>query len=181
MAKITSLRNTVAGIGLAAVMLFAGVMGALILAGCDTEAKGPPVEPRGYITLDGANIPIYQTAGVADTAIDEDVRRVINGYNGAASVNDDYRTTLKNKIKEVRIVTTETKYIVDNEMYIIDFKTDMSMSDFQAILEGWLLMGNISQIQSPARDGIRLADGKGDAGVPGNKRKGVNHLFQPLA
>jgi hypothetical protein len=177
MAKITSLKNTAAGIGLAAVMLFAGVMGALILAGCDTEAKGPPVEPRGYITLDGANIPIYQTAGVEDENIDADVSNVIAAYNAVADTNDGYKVILKNKIKEVRIVTTENTYMpVDGGQYIIEIKTGTEAIDIENSIGFWVAMDKFAQIKSPARNGIRLADGKGDAGVSW-ARRGVNHLF----
>jgi hypothetical protein len=177
MAKITSLRNTPAGIGLAAVMLFAGAMGALILAGCDTEAKGPPsdlvceceptarylpcdcpvsgtagceceVEPREIITLDGANIPIYQTVGVEDAAIAADVDSIIEGYKDSGQ-----QAFLKNKIKEIRIVTTETKCTaVDSGKYIIEFQTGTDKNIFANKLIGWIGFGPISQIQSSARN-----------------------------
>jgi hypothetical protein len=146
MAKITSLRNTVAGIGLAAVMLFAGAMGALILAGCDTEAKGSPsdlvcecedkehfvpcdcpaigtekcectVQPRGNITLGSVQVPIYQDAGVSDADAGPATQNIIDGFN---TLSGGKKAALDGKLKEIRIIASASGIYSGYYEYEID-------------------------------------------------------------
>jgi hypothetical protein len=143
---------------------------------CDCPVKGTDkcdctIKPRGVITLDGVNIPVYQTAGVEDANIDADISNVITGYNGVANTNDGYKTILKDKIKAVRIVTTENTYMpVDGGQYIIEIKTGISSVDAKGLIGFWVATDKFTQIKSSIRNGIRLADGNG---VP------AKHLASP--
>ena len=101
---------------------------------CTCAAKGTAnctcvVLARGEVTehTTGNKIPVYQTAGVSDSAITTDVVNVISGY---ANVVNQKKTLLIGKVSAIHIIPTASngyyEYEVKNGKVILKFKTGLT-------------------------------------------------------